>query len=751
MLTPRRFPYSLGRVSLAPTSVDPSDSGTSPPNLVTRAAPTLFEGACTLIAALGAALVVFHLTESWGYVSAQRRALMMPFNLAPPANTIFRYGAFLLTLFASGALYDLGLFRRMTGVARGLDLFAGALMLALVWWAPFSGALVGAFVARALVGAGLASSAGGSFVARRPALRELAAWAPYVAAALLTAIFSLILPSGIPAAIVDAPAWLLVLVAAPLALYVVEEWLSPRALVWERRIGFVVVLVAIPCVTFRIAAAVFDFDTIIGPVNDIQLGKDILDSVVSTYGFLFNYALVGLFWLFRVKDLYIGLAVLNAVAYTVGYGLIFVFLSYRIRRLSLSLASMILVVGLHYFHLHNPITWLPQSGFLRFGGMLPIFLLLYALEGRESRRLEWVFGACAAVAMLWTIEVGGYIALGLAAALGHDLLFRSAGVRRALRLGAKTAASMAVVLLFFTARIKLRHGHWPFWGDLLHFQRAFSAGIAIGRVSTVERWPIPIAVSLVALFVAFRAPRSMRHGMAWSFLAVFGLAAMIYPIGKSPGIFELARVILPALLLGATLIGFLYDHREQLVVGTGDRRVNLSSAASVALLAATVALPCVAYVDSHVWLGKFLDLERTNVKPIAHATPSWQGFFPAPERRAQFELDLAEIRALVPADEGLPIISKNDTLYYVFAPRKALVKNSFSPHFFFKEDIDIVTNAILSAKCEYLFIDNSNFRTYENVVDAAVAREIWARLTTRYKPVRRAGLLDIFRRVPSGS
>ncbi len=728
---------------------EPIEPPTREPTLMQVVAPTLLEGLCTMMTALAAAIVTFRLTAGMGFVDEHRRDAMMAFNLSPPTNTIFRYVACLATTLGVGGLYACVLLRRLGRLALRLDLLAATTMMSIVWWTSTAEVAVVCLVVRATLAIPLASRAATPFIERREKLVGLSAWAPYLALLLGAYILSQLLPPGVPAALVGAPPWLIAVVALPFVLYIIEGALPARALVWERRVGIVLTLVAIPCVTFRVAVAVFDFDTMVGPVNDLLHGKDILDSVVSTYGFLFSYALAGTFWLFRVTDYYIGIAVLNAVAYTVGYGVIFAFLLRRIERLSLCLAAMILIVAVHYFHLHVPITWLPQSGFLRFGGMLPIFLLLYALDERPGTAwLEWCLAACTAVFMFWTVEVGGYIAVGLAAALGRDLLDGRAGLRRVLRVVAKILSSVAVVFVFFVVRIWVRHGHWPIWIDMLHFQRAYSAGLAMGRLTSIERWPIPILVSLVVLFAALRAPQSMRHGKAWLFLAGFGLAAMVYPLGKAPGIFELARVVLPALLLTASFVGFLYRRRADLEVGAGGRRLNLSSAAAVVWLGFAALGTCFVYSEVAPSLAKATHLEETNIKPIAHETPSWEAFFATPERRAQFQLDLAAIRELVPADEALPILSKNDTIYYTFSPRRALFKNSFFPHFFFKSDIDDVVDALLSSKVPYLFIDNSPFQTYENGIDPHIARDVWARLTSRYRPVKRAGLLDVFRRVP---
>jgi hypothetical protein len=121
------------------------------------------------------------------------------------------------------------------------------------------------------------------------------------------------------------------------------------------------------------------------------------------------------------------------------------------------------------------------------------------------------------------------------------------------------------------------------------------------------------------------------------------------------------------------------------------------------------------------------------------------------ENRARFERDLQAIQSLVPAGEGLPVLSKNDTLYYVFGERKALFKNSFYPHFFFKSDLDEISGALLSSPVAYAFVDNSPFQPYENAVDPSIARQVWGRVASRYRFVRHAGLLDVYQRLPAAT
>jgi hypothetical protein len=717
-------------------------------NLLSQAGPRLVEGLGTLFSALGAMLTVLHFTGGMGFPSEARRALMLTFNLSRPTNTLFQYAVALATIFAVGALDARVLARRMAPVARRLDLLAAAALVPVVWWTPLDRLALTAFGARVVVAAGLAAAPGRARVELMTPLARLAAWAPAIAGAVALDLLSLLLPPGLNTAVAGAPAWLLALVIAPVLLFFAEELAPSGMLVWLRRVGIVLVLIAIPLITFKTESAYFDPAIIIGPVNDIMLGKDLPNGVVSTYGFLFVYFLAAVFRVFRVSDPFLGLSLVNSLAFSVGYAAIFVFLLRRVGRLSLCIAAMTLLVAIHFFHLHVPIGWLPQVGFLRFGAVLPVFLLLYVLEERpQSRRLEMAFAVTTAVALFWTIEVGVYVALGLAGAFGRALLLRTPGDRTVFRLVGKLMAAVGGVLALVTLRVVVRHGHLPAWADLLHFQRAYSAGLAMVALKTFERWPIPIIIYIVTALVALTAPRA-RHGGAWIFLALFGLAAMAYPLGKT-GIFDLSRVVLPALLLAFAFVGFVVENGDRLYLEVQGRSYRLATAAAAGLFVANAALTCLTHADAAPQLEIFLAEARDHRKPIAESSPSWQAFVRTPANRAAFERDIAAIAELVPPDEGLPILSKNDTLYYVFAHRTAIYKNSFYPHFFYKADIDRMVEALLTSKVGYMFLDNSGFQAYENGIDHQIANQVWARVSPHYRFVRHAGLLDVYERLPT--
>src|SRR5262245_31007981 len=89
----------------------------------------------------------------------------------------------------------------------------------------------------------------------------------------------------------------------------------------------------------------------------------------------------------------------------------------------------------------------------------------------------------------------------------------------------------------------------------------------------------------------------MRHGLAWLFLTGFTLAAMVYPMGKAPGTWDLGRVALPPILLVAAFIGFLLNQRRELTLTAGGERFSLANVASVSWFVVSALAICFVAAD----------------------------------------------------------------------------------------------------------------------------------------------------------
>ena len=118
-----------------------------------------------------------------------------------------------------------------------------------------------------------------------------------------------------------------------------------------------------------------------------------------------------------------------------------------------------------------------------------------------------------------------------------------------------------------------------------------------------------------------------------------------------------------------------------------------------------------------------------------------------PKQRAQeFRYDVANIVRLVPPGDALAIISKHDTLYHVFSGRKSLFKVAFYPSLLYTQDqIPEAAETILNSGQKYLFIDNSTYRCYNNVINPNNERLI-PLVSHHFRKVETLGLLDLYER-----
>ena len=728
-------------------ATNPFDATSQPmKDFVRGAAVPVICALCTLPTVLGAAIVTYHCTRRIGYVPESYRVATLPFNLTPPTNTLFQYVACSIAILLIGLLYGRIVLVRLGAATRGADFLVATASLPFLWGARSPRVALVAFGVRVALALFLAFAPWARRLETHRISRPMMWFTTMIASATFLSFSQKLLPSGFMKAIAQSPWWWGAICLVPFLLLLLERKLSDAGLRWERRVVTLVVLGVIPALTFHAGAADFDFSILVGPINDILLGKDILANVVSTYGFLSNYFIGAAFRIFRVQDPYIGLSVVDSVAYLVGYFSLFLFLASRIGSAAICLAFMITTIALHYFHSHIPIFWIPQAGFLRFGAFLPVFFLLYALECRpKSRALEWCFSGLLALSFFWTVEVGGYIAIAAIATVGRWLLSREPSGLRGGVIAGKVLLSVGGILALICTWVLARQGHWPTWTGLFHFQRAFSAGLAMHRLTSIERWPLPILVYLGTLYVAFRAPQRMRHVHAWVFLSTFGLALMAYPLGKA-GIYDLARASLPAIILVASAVGSLFPRQGDYAKTTKPRYLGAELVVFSAIMAFTFASGCVVYADVAQPRREAQKHEKSGANPIAHRPPAWEAFCPKPDQRARFQSDLRAIEAFVPRGEALPILSKNDTLYYVYAQRKSLFENSFYPHFFLKSDIDEMVAALHHTTAPYLFVDNSGFRGYINIVDQAPMNQVWSQVRGEYVLLARAGFLDAYRR-----
>ena len=503
-------------------------------------------------------------------------------------------------------------------------------------------------------------------------------------------------------------------------------------------------VLGIMILTFRNDVNYFDFSNFLGAVNDIMLGKDVLQNVVCQYGFFNLYFLAALFKVFSVHDLYAGLSIINSVFYILGYGFIYLFFRHYTRHRIFSILAVFSIFIISFYALNNvPQHWAPSVGFLRFGTIFPVFCLLYSRRLRQNKYWEWLLAFFTVLSVFWVIETGIYIFTAIAGMtlLKYLLLQDSQERKSLLKIFPKMAVIFIVIVLILTLRIVIKYGTWPAWGDLIYFQKYYLvSGLGVQPLTNFYMWPVAAFIYWAAAYVCLTYYDRIRYADAWLFLGFFGMPCLLYYI--SIGIIDhLARAALPATILFFVFLGFIV--KCDFVSPFGRWKVRWKYPVYFLCVCFSVWLaPVVSRYGEEKTLWALLTGNGGELLKYSHSD-SLERFFPKP-RVQEFRYDVASIVKLVPPGAPLAIISKHDTLYHIYSRRKSLFKVAFYPTLSYtKEQIPETVENILKSNQKYLFIDNSSYHCYNNTINPNNAK-LKVLLSRHFTGVASLGLLDLY-------
>lgn len=483
---------------------------------------------------------------------------------------------------------------------------------------------------------------------------------------------------------------------------------------------------------FRNDTAYFDASIIVAPMHDVLMGKDIGVNVVSTYGFLNIYLLALFCKVFGVTDYYWGLAYVVSGCFAVGYSAIYLFLRYHTKNIVLTVLGMIFAISINFNYVHVPIHWLPQCGVFRFGAFIPILIALYFVESlRAKKSLQWLAAGVIAFSVLQLPETGLYAMIAISAIVALRVAFLRDWFF-AWFLG-KICALLASFAVGFEIYVALKYGERMNWGDLLYFQRVYSAGrIAMANIKQVGFLGVVSFVYFLGLYVSVERlalRKSGRHDSAWMFLSVIGPLMMLYFVGKQ-GLSDLARVSLPAVVL--VIVGINYALRN----------FRYKPVVMISVYGLS------AFAISYSWLAN----DRFGMKdhwllskPRQQADlPPWQEmFFANRDTYTKFLQDVEVIKSLVPPGEGLALMSRMDTLFYTAAERKSVCRNKFYAHFFLVAEMEECANLIHTSGTKYFFQEHTNFQHYGNLVSDHM-RDVIDNPVNKFKLYKHLNLIDVY-------
>jgi len=506
-----------------------------------------------------------------------------------------------------------------------------------------------------------------------------------------------------------------------------------------------IILIYLTGFVFKNDPAYFDYSAFLGAVNDVMLGKDILADVVVSYGFFNVYFVAGIFKLFGAQDFYAGLSIIVSVLYVLGYGGIYFFLRAYSKNFFLSVAILFIILHIDFYCLHIPIHWTPQSTFLRFGSYLPVFFLLFFVDKKDERWREWLFAGLTGILCFWVVEYGAYILIALAGvAICRYVFHREVKEYKWLYRLARVFAVIVGIVILLTVRIWLKYGHAPVWSDLFYFQKLYSqSGLAMTQVNSLGLWLVPVFIYAAAVYFCLKYPKDIRYADVWLFLSFFGLESFLYFVGKGGG-FVLARVVVPAITLAAVFLSSII--RSDVRIHFRDKSLPVRYIVYAFIIGVCILLS--ATVKKEGKDASLLSLIIHNPREFIESgkRSALVTFLKNENNLKRFQVDIAMIQRLVGANEPLAILSKNDTLYYIYARRKSVFKNAFYSHFLTHTQVDAMAKTILQSSVRYLFLENSPFQVYDNLVTKH-NNKVFSSLSKHFVKRAASGFLDIYERI----
>jgi hypothetical protein len=303
-------------------------------------------------------------------------------------------------------------------------------------------------------------------------------------------------------------------------------------------------------------------DSMLGPVNDVLRGREMLVDTYSIYGVGNVYFLAGLFEILPLGYgsfgilVGAGLAVMYAGAYAI----------LRAARCSqvLALTAMAAaVVSSVYTTIGSPATF-PSLGVLRWGfGLLLVGFAVWSVRSpRRAPGLRIASSVVVGLSSIWSFEVFAYTAATFAAVVAYDLAAARPSIgwpRAVLRSVMPAVGACLIAHLALIAWTLIASGQFPDWGPYLAMVREYSSG-ELNRI-VAPPWWVGVAVGgflfasgvAVAAIVA-RAPRFEAENrpalVAITGLTAFGIVVHTYGVRFSSEDY-VARADLPSLMVMA--------------------------------------------------------------------------------------------------------------------------------------------------------------------------------------------------------
>jgi len=301
----------------------------------------------------------------------------------------------------------------------------------------------------------------------------------------------------------------------------------------------------------------YHYNSFIGPVHDVMLGKNILVDSYSNYGILMTHFLA---LIFKFLPLTYGTLYIILMCVTIMYYLgMYFFLRYWLKSWFFALVGIFIALSLTVLRLDDK--WLsyvqeiytfPSMTPLRYFFDVFVFWFLLVDLRKNYPLLRYAAYALSAVAVFYNFEFGISLAIAVFCYLVLRMIFYSGNAKNRLTIFLKElimfSAFLAGAFLFINTFIFVRANQIPSWLTFIYHQ----------KIQLLGFWglPLPVAgpyffvLALYLIFVLVLIYQKLSHieskeSPLYGAIAVYGIMIFHYYLNRSHDN-NLSVVILPA-------------------------------------------------------------------------------------------------------------------------------------------------------------------------------------------------------------
>jgi hypothetical protein len=432
------------------------------------------------------------------------------------------------------------------------------------------------------------------------------------------------------------------------------------------------------------------FNYYLGAVNDVYHGKAMLYESSHLYGLLDVYLLAGVFKLIPMT--YPMLALIITVCYFLLFIGIFLFARLWLKSYTLASLATATIVSILYFFQNSfsrSVLFFPGMSPFRWGLYLPTLLAIYQYSKTLKPKFMHVALALSAVAIFWNFDSGLYLTVATVATLIYRELAHNWDLKRVLKI--ILFYGLYAVGLFAAINL-INHGiygGWPDWHLFLKETKYFTQGAGMYPLPPIGLYELFYFSYLVVLLVAvYRLwKKEPMIDMPLFFLGAFGATSLIYYVGEST--WQLLYVVtVPFILIVFYAFKYVQD-RE----GPSDSG-KLISGAFFGLLVYALLLFC------------FKLPVEFSVRQYATMRQNLLGVRPEDQSTYQD----AKFVSQNFATERIPIMSKNDTKFLIYADKANYFDFYYTFTIYFQSEMDKYIRQVRQNRLPVVLVGRDAYR-----------------------------------------